>query len=87
MATLRVSIDNRSDAKVLATFLRSLGYVKSVSIDKPAKPLSGDDWILPGRRATEQEIDKLLDDMDNDDNTGFTTEQMLAQLEEWKRNY
>ena len=48
MTTLRVSIDNPSDAKALATFLRSLGYVKSVSIDEPVKALSGDDWILPG---------------------------------------
>ncbi|HAH24537.1 MAG TPA: hypothetical protein DCL77_12435 [Prolixibacteraceae bacterium] len=85
MTTLRVNIDNPSDAKALATFLRSLGYVKSVSIDKSVKPLSGDDWILPGRRATEQEVDQLLDDMDNDDNTGFTTEQMLTHLEEWKK--
>jgi hypothetical protein len=62
-----------------------LGYVKSVSIDKPVKPLSEDDWILPGRRATGQEVDQLLDEMDKDDNTGFTTEQMLAHLEEWKK--
>ena len=85
MTTLKVNIENPSDAKALATFLRSLGYVKSVSIDKPVKPLLGDDWILPGRRATGQEVDQLLDDMDNDDNTGFTTDQMLAHLEEWKK--
>ena len=85
MTTLRVNIDNPSDAKTLATFLRSLGYVKSVSIDKSVKPLLGGDWILPGRQATGQEVDQLLDDMDNDDNTGFTTDQMLAHLEEWKK--
>jgi len=85
MTTLRVNIDNPSDANALATFLRSLGYVKSVSIDKSVKPLLGDDWIMPGRQATGQEIDQLLDDMDNDDDTGFTTDQMLAHLEEWKK--
>ena len=85
MTKLRVDIDNPSDAEALATFLRSLGYVKSVSIDKSAKPLLGDDWILPGRQATGQEIDQLLDELDNDDNAGFTTDQMLAHLEEWKK--
>lgn len=85
MTTLRVNIDNPSDAKALATFLRSLGYVKSVSIDKSVKPLVGDDWILPGRQATGQEVDQLLDEMECDDNTGFTTDQMLVHLEEWKK--
>ena len=85
MTTLRVNIDNQSDAKTLATFLRSLGYVKSVVVDKPVKPLSDTDWILPGRPATGQEIDQLLEDMDKDDDTGYTTEQMLAHLEEWKK--
>lgn len=83
MTTLKVSIENQSDAKILAKFLRTLGYVKSVSIEKPA--LSDTDWILPGRAATEAEVDHLLDEMDKDDDAGYTTDQMLAQLEEWKR--
>lgn len=83
MTTLKINIDNQSDAKSLATFLRTLGYVKSVSIEKPA--LSDTDWILPGRAATEAEINQLLDEMDKDDDAGYTAAQMLAQLEEWKK--
>ena len=85
MTTLKVNIDNQSDAKALATFLRTLGYVKSVSVAKSGKTLSDTDWILPGRKATEAEIDQLLDDMDKDDDVGYSTEQMLSQLEEWKK--
>lgn len=85
MTTLKISVENQSDAKTLAKFLRTLGYVKSVSFEKPAKPLTGEDWILPGRPATDTEIEHLLDAMDKDPDEGYTTEQMLAHLEEWKK--
>jgi hypothetical protein len=85
MTTLKITIDDQSNAKVLASFLRTLGYVKSVSVEKKLKPLTDDDWILPGRPATDEEIDKLLDEMEKDDDEGYTSEQMLAHLEEWKK--
>jgi Ca2+-binding EF-hand superfamily protein len=84
MTTLRVHIDNRYNAKAIATLLRTLECVKSVTVETTEITLSNTDWILPGRTATEAEINQLLDDMDKDDDEGYTTEQMIAQLSEWK---
>jgi Ca2+-binding EF-hand superfamily protein len=85
MTTLKVNIDNQLDANALATFLRTLGYVRSVSVETSEFTISDTDWILPGRKATDAELEHLLDDMDKDDDEGYTTEQMLAQLEEWEK--
>lgn len=85
MTTLKVNIDNQSDAKALATFLRTLGYVKSVSIEKPKITLSDTDWILPGRAATEAELDQLLDEMEKEDDPGITTQQLEKEIAQWSK--
>lgn len=85
MTTIRVTISNTSKAKILMTFLRTLGYVKDVSIEEDLKPLTAEDWILPGRPATEAEIDALIEEMENDADEGYTTEEMESFLEEWKK--
>jgi hypothetical protein len=85
MTTLKVKIDNQSDAKALATFLRTLGYVKSVSIEKPEDVISDMDWILPGRPATESEIELLFNEMDKDDETGITTEELKEDMAQWNK--
>lgn len=85
MTTLKVNIDNQSDAKTLATFLRTLGYVESVSVEKTERPLSDADWILPGRPATDAEINQLLDDMDKDGDEGITTQQLKKEIAQWSK--
>lgn len=85
MTRITVDIDNQSNAKVLATFLRSLGYVKSVSVAKPVKPLTEEDWILPGRPAGNDEIEQLLDAMDKDTDEGITTEQLEKEIAQWNK--
>ena len=71
--TLIVETTNDANAKMLATMLRNLKFVKAVTY-KPAKnnkqnpslvkqkPLTDKDWILPGRPATDEEIDRMLDE-------------------------
>ncbi|NJK93798.1 MAG: hypothetical protein HC905_01680 [Bacteroidales bacterium] len=85
MITLKVKIKNQSDAKVLARFLRTLEYVKSVSFEKPEKPLADEDWILPGRPATETEIKQLFEDMDKDGDEGITTQQLKKEIAQWSK--
>ncbi len=81
MTTLRITIKDSGLAKELAKFLKTISYVKDVSIEKP---LTRADWVKPGRPATPQEIDALIDDIENDD-AEFTTEQLRSELKKWKK--
>ncbi|MDP3916169.1 MAG: hypothetical protein Q8R96_20765 [Bacteroidota bacterium] len=83
MTTLKVNIDNQSDARALATFLRTLGYVKSVSIEKPL--LTDEDWIMPGRAATDKELDRLIDELEKDNDPGISTAQLEKEIAQWSK--
>jgi len=93
METLIVKTDNAANAKRLAVFLKSIGYVKSVNLEKPMKPLKGADWIKPGRPATEEELEQLAKEMQVEEESGeyFTAEDVKKnaanRLKEWgKKN-
>lgn len=85
MTTLRVNIDNQSDAKSLATFLRTLGYVKSVSVEKPVKPETHKDWILSGPPVTDKEIDHLIEEIEDENDPGITTAQLEKEIAQWNK--
>ncbi len=81
MTTLRVTITDSMLAEKLAKFLKTISYVKDVSIEKP---LTVSDWIKPGRPANEKEIDQMLDQL-AEDNTEYTTEHVRTELKRWKK--
>jgi hypothetical protein len=85
MATLTVKTDNKTNAKKLAGFLKTIGYVKEVHVGELSDNLTDDDWVLPGRPATEAEIDKLLTDMDKDGDTGITTAKLRKKTAQWNK--
>ncbi len=59
METLVVKTDNAANARKLADFLKTIGYVKSVGT---LKPLTDEDWIRPGRPATDEEHERMLNE-------------------------
>ena len=61
-----------------------MACLKYISVETTELTISDIDWILPGRTSTEAEINQLLDDTDKDNDGGYTTKQMVAQLEKWK---
>ncbi len=63
MNILTVETDNAANAKRLADFLKSIGYVRSVNFEKKLKPLTGADWIKPGRPATDEELEQMCLEM------------------------
>ena len=81
MTTLRVTIKDSTLAEKLALFLKTISYVNDVCIEKP---LTRVDWIKPGRPATEQEINLMLDEIEKD-TIEFTTGQVRTELKKWKR--
>lgn len=71
--TLIIETNNDANAKMLAAMLRNLNFVKAVTIkptknNKPnsstekQKPLTAKDWSMPGRPATDEEIEQMLDE-------------------------
>jgi hypothetical protein len=73
METLIINIDTASNAKQLANFLKSLPYIKSVSLkkltDKKNKieyPIKSDDWAKPAfRKATDDELIKMIEECES----------------------
>ncbi|PKP22441.1 MAG: hypothetical protein CVU05_03935 [Bacteroidetes bacterium HGW-Bacteroidetes-21] len=81
MTTIKVTIADSVLAEKLVKFLKTISYVKDVSIEKT---ITGADWIKSGRTATEKEVNLMLEEMEND-KTEFTTEQVRADLKKWQK--
>lgn len=81
MTTLRITITDSALAEKLAKFLKTIAYVKDVTIETP---LEDADWVKPGRKATEKEMTKMLDEL-AEDKTEYTTEQVRKELKKWKQ--
>ncbi len=75
--TLIIETTNDANAKMLAAMLRNLNFVKAVTLktqknNKPnpslekQKPLTAKDWILPGRPATDEEIEQMLNECEQE---------------------
>jgi hypothetical protein len=54
----------------------------------PMAPLTDDDWALPGRPATDEELEQLAEAMDRDNESGYTPEEAMAvtgkKIAAWK---
>lgn len=97
--TLIVETNTNADARMLAAMLKRLDFVKTVSISKPTKniglnaslakqkKLTDKDWILPGRPATDEEIDLMLDECEQ--GTAISAEKSkennFKKLKAWQR--
>lgn len=79
---LIINIDSDKNGEELAKFLRSVEYVKSVEVEDNM-PLAGEDWVKPGRPATEAEMEALADAMDKDADEGISTEQLQDEMRQW----
>jgi len=55
---------------------------------KKLKPLTDDDWVRPGRPATDEELEKLAEEMENEEG-GYTLEEARTitkkKIAEWKK--
>lgn len=74
MQTLIIKTDNIAQARFLSSFLRTVNIVKSVTIEPDEKnnSLSANEpsveynWLNPSRPATDEELEGLIFDMEND---------------------
>lgn len=82
---MKLVIDTDSDqhGRELAKFLRSVEYVNSVEFGDSHSPLNEEEWIRPGKPATQSEIETLAKDMEEDSDEGISTEQLKIEMRQW----
>lgn len=94
MQTLILKIDTSAHAAQLSNFLKALPYIKSIIAKKNTgalKLLTTADWVRPGRPATDEEIERMLDECEAQEATAqyFTAKQVkqnaMNRLKEWRR--
>ena len=96
MSTLIVKTENAAAAKLLMAFLKTVRLVKSITLSSDEgktnvlnEPAGEYNWINPARPATEEEIEQMLDECEND--TGeYSSEEVMKgvkdRLSEWRKN-
>lgn len=100
MQTLIVKTDSVAHAKFLSSFLKTVSFVKSVfiepNVDSPARsevnePVAEYNWTNPSRPATDEEIEKMLNECEAEEKAGkyFTSGQVKQnvtnRLKEWRK--
>jgi hypothetical protein len=94
MSTLIVKTENKAAAKLLLAFLKTVRLVKSITLSPDEgtsnvvnEPVEVYNWTNPSRPATEEEIDRMLDDCEK--SPSFTTEEVKnfvnEELREWRK--
>lgn len=90
---LIIETKNNASEKLLAEMLRHFDFVTTINkkADKKSIPLTDEDWIKPGRPATEKEIEQLCLDMEAEENAGNfislkkAKAKTLKSLAQWRR--
>jgi len=82
---LVVNTDSDKHGRELAKFLRRVKYVKSVELRDFHSTLNEEEWIKPGRPATEPELESLAQAMEEDSDDGISTEQLKNEMHQWIR--
>ena len=94
MQTLIVKTESKAAANLLLAFLKTVRVVKSVTIspeeikaDSVNEPTEEYNWINPLVPATDEEIEKMLDECEN--GPGLTTKEAKVEtnklLDKWQR--
>lgn len=100
METLIVNIDSSENVQVFLEIIRKLEFVKSVKTTFPIAKKEDNivneadekyNWIIPDRPANEKEIEKLIAEMEIEENSGinYSTDEAKAmtmkKLLEWQK--
>ncbi len=92
MNKIIVEIDRPSNVKRFISILEDLKYVKFYTAEKEeAKnltPLTDEDWIKPGRPATDEEFEKLAITMEEDEggyDSATALKMTLKEISEWRK--
>ena len=95
MSRIIVEIDNPSNIKRFINILEDLKYVKYYTPEKDnalnITPLTDDDWVKPGRLATDEEFEAMIKECEEEYESGktLTSEQVksitLEKIAAWQK--
>jgi len=63
---LSIQISNNKKGRELAKFLKTIEYIDAVNVEDTVIPLKEEYWIKPGRHATDEELEQLATEMENE---------------------
>ena len=91
MVEIIVTIENEKYVKPFISLLNELKYISSFSKNgKKAKilePLTDADWVRPGRPATQEELEKMIEEAEKGPFYSLEDAKKLTlrEFEEWKQ--
>jgi hypothetical protein len=80
MTTVTVNIENLSDAQKFLSLVKNMNFVKSAEIVNYNHQLNDNDWVISGRPATDDEIESMISEAEQDISNG-----KIYSLEEAKK--
>lgn len=66
METLILQTENNSATNEILEFIKKMKTVKFISVENVNKELVADDWAIPGRPATDKELNQLSELLDKE---------------------
>ncbi|MBI9036965.1 MAG: hypothetical protein JEY97_02420 [Bacteroidales bacterium] len=86
MSQYLLTISENKAALSLLDFIKNLDFVENVEqVDEDFKPLSNEDWIKPGRPATDEEFEQMINSAEESKDLNFEEAISLSEkgYEEW----
>jgi hypothetical protein len=73
-------------------FVKNLEFIQKIEkVKDDNKPLTKEDWVKPGRPATDEEFEKMIADAETEEKAGLgmaaeeAEEYVTKRIEEWKK--
>ena len=92
MSQYLLAISDNNAASSFLEFIKKLDFVQKVEqVKEPIEPLSKEDWIKPGRPATDEEFKRMITEVEEEEKTGLgmvaekAEEYATKRIEEWQK--
>ena len=87
-----LTISDNKAALSFLDFIKNLDFVQKVKqVKESFEPLSKEDWIKPGRLATDEEFEYMIAEMEEEERAGLgmvaekAEEYATKRIEEWQK--
>ena len=88
MTTITIETENATIAKKIVGFLKTISSIHSITVhDESGNSLTDTDWVKPGRPATDEEHEQMLNEAEESPYmSAFDAGQFSKELiEKWSR--
>ena len=92
MSQYILTISDNNAASSFLEFIKNLDFIQKVEqVKEPVEPLSEEDWIKPGRPATDEEFEQMITEMEEEEKAGLgmvaekAEEYAKKRIEEWQK--